>query len=249
VKRWVWGACAAATWACAGNPPAPGPEPEPSLARRHWDQVCLESDGGMPGIRVDEVFDTVGVGRALVSGPLRDAVLEGDGRGFGYIVHYRADGTPGVMGVWDGTPEDSATSLADAFLRPRVRRLPPLLKPEGYHARPERRSPTRLVLAPPIECLPHMNHREGEPPVGLPDTVRTWVGGVSSRFFPERSVIQVDITLDAWARVGEVAFVRGDFALLDEVRGIVSALTFDPALRNGKPVPWVLRQSFRFRTR
>jgi hypothetical protein len=104
----------------------------------------------------------------------------------------------------------------------------------------------RLAVIRPVECLPHVIHRDGEPPRGLPESVRTWTGRTYVRAGND-STTELSIEIAANGDVGAVEKLLVNDHAFSEARRIVRDLSFDPALMNGEAVPRVLIQSFRFK--
>lgn len=228
-----------------GTPPAP-PAPEPEgLVRRHWDQACEARWEPHTQLRLEELFDTAGLAAELEAEGLVPPYQVGVGRQARYIVHYGRDGRPTRWGVWESTENPEAGKALEAVLARRMRRLAGLLAPEGFHVELTLTPRPVLSLAGDMECLPHMVHGEGTPPVGLPDTVRVWVGRAYAR--PgDRSVVGLAVDLDASGTVTAVRRLVGDEETAQAAEAVVRQLVFEPALRNGIPVGTELRLGFRF---
>jgi hypothetical protein len=100
----------------------------------------------------------------------------GDDASVDFVTRYGADGRLRATGVWDFSVDSAMALGAGEVLQSRVRRLGALLAPMGFRSRLTLSPWPRLELAEPIECQPHMVHRGNQPPVGLPDSVRTFTG-------------------------------------------------------------------------
>jgi len=232
---------------CGGSPVVQEPGPAGGeLVRRHWDQVC-QPDWSPDGLlSVDELFDTVGLGGELEREGLRPPTRVGVERDAHFMTHYAADGNPVRMGVWESSETPEAAAQIDGILRRRVRHLPGLLEETGFHTALTLAPWPRLSPAGAVQCLPHMVHHGWEPPVGLPDTVRVWVGRTRPRA-GDTQTVGVELSFDDSGLVTEIKHAAGDPGTFREVAAIVRQLVFQPALKNGIPVEAELNYVFRFR--
>jgi hypothetical protein len=247
-----WGVRILAAWlvltgtACRPAPPPPPPSRGPDIVRRHWDQVCRPQGRAPAAPRVTELFDTAGLGSQLQDEGLRVPTRVGRTPHVDFVSRYQADGRLLASGLWESTVDPAAANGIAQILRSRARSPIRLLQPEGFRVRLSLTPWPVLALASAIECVPHMVHRDGRPPVGLPDTVRTWAGGAHLGEGNDTTVT-VNILIDERGRVLEVTRHAGSDHAVDAARDIIGQLRFDPPLRNGEPIRAWLRQSFRFR--
>jgi hypothetical protein len=240
---------------CGGSPepppPAPPPPatPMPDIVRRHWDQVCRPSVVVPTHIRVTELFDTLGLGAQLTERGLRPQVRKGQEWRADFISRYGLDGSLTASGVWSSTVDEEHELAIEEVLRTRAKAFPArLIHPEGFRVRLTLAPWPRLTVAPPVDCMPHMVHTEGKPPIGLPDSVRTWVG--RSRVSEgDNSMVSVRLLINQFGEMTEVQHLSGTESSFDEVRPILDALEWDPPLRNGEAVREWLELTFRFRNR
>lgn len=233
--------------ACAPKPPEPPAPPAPSgLHHRHYDQVC-SSTGKVPtDLRLEELFDTTGLGGELARVGVRPLPLVPPWPLYEFISQYGADGRALDSGTWDATVDSAMAAGLEASLRGRVRRLPPLLHPSSYRTRVTFARRVTMALARPVTCMPHMAHPPGGRPYGLQTNVTTWGALGRSRRVDDRTAI-VRITVAPDGRVLSVEGLSGTSGMVDRARAQVARLRFDPALRNGLPVEGALVQGFRFR--
>lgn len=229
-----------------GRPPAPPPEPpRGDVVPRHWDQVCTDGPAVPRTVRLGELLDTVGLADSLAHRGVHPLPLVRPWPLYSFIARFDARGRPVAMGTWEATV-DSAIALAlEEEIQRRVRRLPPLLEASGFRIRVRYARTIDVGIAEPVECMPHMVHRVGEPPTGLPDGVRTW-GGSSFVREGDANTAAVRIHVGADGKVTAVDSVRGLSETIRRTREVVGLLSFDPALSNGVPVPGLLLQAFRF---
>jgi hypothetical protein len=235
-----------AVQACRTTPPAPPSPPGSDIVRRHWDQACQPRGAPPAALRITELFDTTGLGGELEEKGLRSPTRVGQRPRVDFVSRYGADGRLAASGSWESTVPAHLTEGITDVLRSRARSPVGLLEPEGFRVRLTLTPWPILSLAPAIECMPHMIHRDGEPPVGLPDTVRTWAGSARVREGDD-STAAVSILVDERGSVVEVRKQGGSDRAFDAARDVIRQLRFDPPLRNGEPVRAWLRQSFRFR--
>jgi len=246
------GAARVAAWlvlagtACRGTPPAVPAPAQLDIVRRHWDQACQPVGAAPKAPKITELFDTAGLGSELEGAGLRLPTRVGRAPHVDLVSRYRADGRLLASGLWESSVDSAAAEQIGAVLRSRARSPLPLLQAEGFRARLTLTPWPTLSLASAIECMPHMIHGEGEPPVGLPDTVRTWAGSARVREGDE-STVTVDLLIDEEGRVLEVTKHAGGDDAFVEARAVIRQLRFDPPLRNGEAIRAWLRQSFRFR--
>lgn len=235
-----------AAQACTATPPSLPAPSGPGIVPRHWDQVC-QPRGSLPAaVRITELFDTAGLGLELQDEGLRVPTRVGRTPRLDFISRYDADGRLVEAGTWASTVDDGLTQGLTRVLRRRARSTLGLLEPEDFRARLTLTPWPVLSLAPTIECMPHMVHGEGEPPLGLPDSVTTWAGGARVAA-DDHVTVTVNILIDEGGSVVEVRRELGSQDAFDAARDVVNRLRFDPPLQNGRPVRAWLRQSFRFR--
>ena len=231
---------------CSSTPPA---VPEPTgaaLVPRHWDQVCNESRRKPTAVRISELFDTAGLGATLAEIGIKPLPLAPPWPLYDFITRYDASGRPLVAGTWDATTDPAVTSALEGELKARVRPLGGLLEPTGFRSRIVFARRVTFDVAGPVECMPHMVHRSGERPLGLPDHVTTWGGSVFVREGDTTTAV-VRIHVERDGSVFRVEEVGGAPRTLERTRDVIRRLSFEPALSNGVPVRGVLVQAFRFR--
>lgn len=242
--------------ACAHPaPPTPVQASRETLVRRHYDQVCRIDRGEKPTLRVSEILDTAGLAAELAGIRVRPLPPDSQSsrtrwRTLDFITRYGRDGHPGPMGVWETTLDSTDAARVGVILRGRIKRLSGLLTPKGFRTVVVLSPRPTVMMASPVACLPHMVHREGERPKGLPRGVSTWLE--ADRFRPRpRAFLRdptatVRIHLDQEGRVTAVDSLAGDGATMTRTRAIITQLHFDPALRNGEAVVGSLVESFSF---
>lgn len=234
--------------ACGGPPPAASPSllAPGHITARHPDQVCRDRGRPPAEVGLGDILDTDGLIDEL-------GTIDPDARRrappwplFEYVVHYDRWGRPVAHGPWDDTMGgETASALEGAFTR-RVRPIPGgLLEGAGYRVRAVFGVRIDVDLAPPVECLPHVFHRDDMRPVGLPAGVRTQGG---RRWIPEGDTLtaQIRITVGADGSVRAVEALAGWPSAVERARAAIARMTFEPALRNGVPVEGTLEQSFTF---
>ena len=232
VNRWAL-LCLTLVAACGGPPsPAPVAPPLQDIVRRHWDQACRDSRADPGVLQVSELFDTVGLGGELDAKGLLPPTRVRQNPSLDFVTRYRADGSISAMGAFDFSVDTAQAIELEAVLRSRARRTPRLLENTGFRSRLTLTPMPRLAVMPPVVCLPHMVHRDGEPPPGLPDSVRTWVGRTSVRPGDD-STTEVSIEIGANGEVGAIEKRRGSDRAFAEARKIIHDSRFDPALMNG----------------
>ena len=247
---WVTSLAAAAVlWAACASPPPPAPPGSfqrgfGDIVRRHWDQPCRERWDVSTFVTVDEIFDTVGLGVELTAPGRSFVTVDARPPTLDFVTRYRTDGSVSASGVWDSAFDSLSTAELTEVLRRRTRVLTRLLEPEGFHTELTLEPAVRVEVRPPIDCSPHLVHEEGQPPTGLPEGVRTWVGRLYGNA-PE-SQVSVMVHLDAEGRVTDVVMEQGSDATFAAAVDIVRGLRFDPAARNGEAVDARLRLSFDF---
>lgn len=228
-----------------------GPPPEPArsvVVPRHFDQVCDAPRGPTPAVRIDELFDTLGLGRRLAEVGVRPLPLAPPWPLFEFITRYAADGSVAASGAWDATVDTEVATALERELTARIRSLPGLLAPTGFRSQVVYARRISFEVRSPVVCMPHMVHRPGERALGLPEDVGTW-GGRARVPEGDASTAVVRIHVAADGTVSRVEDLEGHASALARAHEVIARLRFEPALENGVPVEGSLVQTFRFRTR
>lgn len=232
--------------AAAGCRAVPAGAPEPPrdvVVPRHWDQVCRTEPRDPTPVRVGELFDTAGLSDRLAGLAPHPFPTAPPWPAFEFISRYDASGRPVASGVWESTLSSDATHALEGELRSRVRPLPRLLEPAGFRSVVTFRRPVTFEISGPVECIPHMVHRPGERPTGLPEDVATWGGRARVREGDTTTAV-VRLRVDRAGRLVAVDSLDGSYQAIRRAREVAGRLRFDPALRNGVPVPGALLQVF-----
>lgn len=231
--------------ACAPRGSSPPVPPGEAVIPRHPDQVCADAPSGAPAIRFSELFDTVGLVSMLDEARTRLAPSRPPWPRYEFIVRYDGLGAPAATGTWEAVVGPAVAAELERQLSDRVLAEPGLLGPVGFRVRISFPPRPTWGLAPPVACLPHLVHTDGQRPVGLPEGVTTWAGPMPVRDGDLTGAV-LRIHVDRTGQVTRVENLRGVPATLDRARDVVRRLRFDPALTNGAAVDGVLVQSFRF---
>lgn len=101
-----------------------------------------------------------------------------------------------------------------------------------------------VELLPALECLPHIQHEDHQPPTFLEGAQVQ--SGVPRMGDADERTVGVTLHLSAHGTLQEIEFVRGRENLLPRVKDALAETRFDPALMNGEPVPGSLTMTFRF---
>lgn len=228
---------------CRTAPSRPPEPPRDVVVPRHWDQVCSAEPRDPTPVRLDELFDTAGLATRLAELAPHPFPSAPPWPAFEFITRYGADGRPLASGTWEATVAHEVASALESELQGRVRRLPRLLEPVGFRVVVAFRRPISVGLAGPVACIPHMVHRPGERPLGLPENVATW-GGRTRITEGDTITAVVRLNLDATGRLTVVDSLDGSSQAIRRAREVSARLRFDPALRNGVPVAGELIQTF-----
>lgn len=216
------------------------------IRRPHWDQVCRASRDPLVLDRPVDVLDTAAIARALDD--LRPSHPSGGPDPFVDVaVNYDRSGAVRTAHLQQHNVQEGLARTVSERLIERVLPQARLLEPVYIRVRANLAPRVGLEVLPAIDCMPHVSHERGEPPLFL--------GGVSvraGRHCRQRvtdTCIAARLHISPGGEVERIEVLDGEPSLVARVRESLTNTRFDPALLNGEAVPGNLDLLFNFPSR